>query len=238
MPGGNGALKRASPYARRMQISIDGQVVPFDGQPDNPTLQQVFDGLQFLMTQGQVHEAGPDGVVEERLIVRVVVDGQPVLPADLELMMGKDVSDSELEFETMAQRDVMGVVLQDAAAKLREVAVAQREAAESFQADEAPAAFEKLSAAITGWIEVSSAVTQSAALANVELDTLTVEAEGEVVTASALAQELAAQLGEVKSTLETRDISALADVVGYEWAPLSEKWIGIVEQLGDRIAAQ
>lgn len=215
-----------------MQISIDGQVVPFDGQPENPTLQQVFDGLQYLMTQGMVHEEGSG----ERLIVRVVVDGQPVLPADLELMMGKDVSDAELEFETMAQSDVMGVVLQDAAEKLREIAEQQRAAAEAFQADEAGAAFEKLGAAVSGWIEVSSAVTQSATLAGVELDSLTAEADGETHTAAELAQELAAQLGEVKSTLETRDISGLADVVGYEWAPLTERWIGVVEALSARVA--
>ena len=215
-----------------MQISIDGQVVPFDGQPENPTLQQVFDGLQYLMTQGMVHEEGSG----ERLIVRVVVDGQPVLPADLELMMGKDVSDAELEFETMAQSDVMGVVLQDAAEKLREIAEQQRAAAEALQADEAGAAFEKLGAAVSGWIEVSSAVTQSATLAGVELDDLTAEADGDTHTAAELAQELAAQLGEVKSTLETRDISGLADVVGYEWAPLTERWIGVVEALSARVA--
>ena len=209
-----------------MEILLDGKKLDLPGQPEDPTLQQIFDGLQFLMAEPQIMEETGRG---PRLIVRVVVDGQPVLPADLELMMGRSVAESSLEFETMEQADVVRVVLQDGRERLREVADLQREAAEAFQSDAAPEAFDKLGQAIRGWLEVSQATTQSAALMKIDLDTLK-PTDGEQ-TAEQLAVELSDRLKEVKATLEDRDVAGLADIVGYEWAPLSEQWIGVLDAL-------
>lgn len=209
-----------------MEILLDGKKLDLPGQPEEPTLQQIFDGLQFLMAQPQVMEDTGSG---PRLIVRVVVDGEPVLPADLELMMGKSVADAVLEFETMEQADVVRVVLQDGRERLREVAGLQRDAAEAFQSDAAPEAFEKLGQAIQGWLEVSQAMTQSATLMKIDLDQL--QPAGGGSNAAVLAEALAEQLREVKATLEDRDVAGLADVLGYEWAPLSEAWISVLDAL-------
>ena len=109
----------------------------------------------------------------------------------------------------------------------------QDEAAEQLQQDEASEALQQVASAIEVWLQTQQAVQNSAALLQVDLDAI--EVDGEAV--SALTDELAQQLQNLKQLINDGDTVGLADALAYEWPGTTEKWDRLVQELVAKIEA-
>ncbi len=162
-----------------------------------------------------------------RVVVEVKIDGQAVSPDDLDAQLDQPVAAQDVRLTTADPAELSVDALAEARNQLAALGDLQQEAAELLQSDQAGEALAKLGGAVQGWLNIAQAVTQASQLNGVDLDRLDVGGE----PASATVLSLAEQLKSVKSLIETQDVTALADTVGYEWPEVVARWDALLEAL-------
>jgi len=200
-----------------MNVFIDDQPAPVGGQ-----------------SLGAVLEAATEQLGEQqRVIVEVHLDGQPLVGQDLDAALDAATEGRELRLYSAGKRELVRQTVGDVRQRLGEARQLQQDAADLLQQDEAGQALAKVAQTIEVWLQTQQALTQSAALLGYDLAEL--EHDGEPLRA--YTDELLGQLQSLKQLIADGDTVSLADALAYEWPDLTERWDGLLGRF-DEVVAQ
>src|SRR5688572_15702878 len=135
--------------------------------------------------------------------------------------------------ETSDPRELALEVLEETASRIQQSDAMKSEAAELLQRNQPNKAFEKLSSCIRAWHDGQEALLKTAELLRVDLTTVTVEEQSfEEVLA-----DFTANLRSIRGALDQRDFVLLGDVLLYETAEMTGKWLAAINAVRDTICA-
>ncbi len=195
-----------------MPVYLDQQPVDLTA----PTLGQ-------LLAAAREHLAGDSG----RVVVEVVVDGQPIPEAELDQRLTDPLDQQEVRFATADPKALAVETLQQVQTRLLEGEQLQQEAADLLQRDQTQPALQKVGQSIEAWLQVQQAVLQSTVLLGIDLDQLDIDGQ----PAHALTTHAVEQLQDIKTFIQANDTVALADALQYEWPETTEKWNRLIDTL-------
>jgi len=170
---------------------------------------------------------------EQRLVIEVHVDGEPIASDQLEANADMAISGQEIRLYTAGVAELATSSLDQVHEALEQAKAQQERAGELLQEDKAGEALSELGEIISVWLVVQQAMMQTAALAGVSLEDLTADDK----PFTELAQELVERLTELKDLIQNQDTVALSDVLQYEWPEVNDTWIQLVADLRSRVEA-
>ena len=194
-----------------MAIYIDDEPVQLDGSD-----------LESVLAAATDHLA-----TKKRIVVEVVVDGQPVVGDQLTEQQSKPVSDAELRLYSADPHELSVTTLHQVRVQLEEAKTAQSSAAELFQQDEQAKAMEQVARVIDAWQQTQQVVLYSVQLLNVGLNDKKVGDQ----SVEELTEGLISQLTNLHDLLRAQDTVGLADVLAYEWPETVDRWDQFIVEL-------
>lgn len=162
-----------------------------------------------------------------RAIVDVIVDGRK-WDAD-RIDSAEANTTGKVKEVRMASADPLLLVCEafaDAADVLGEIDRLQQSAAEMLQADKGQAAMERLGQALELWGSVHQAVAMGSTMADIDL-----------APQQPVIERLTHQLRSVRTSLENRDVIALADTLLYDLPEVVNEWRALLHTLRERVRA-
>lgn len=166
-----------------------------------------------------------------RLIVDIHADGETIDDALLDNPPSDSAGINELRLTTT---DPVAFLV-DTFASARESLVLVREdqssAADHLRTGALEPAVEALNSVLTGWQAVGEVVSQSAELADIDLNTFSFNG----TTASATIEKLGDTLFEIRTNLTHQDWSALGDAIEYDLDELATQWDALLGALSQRV---
>lgn len=205
-------------YHAAMAIYLDDEVVELPGEDLGAILSAARDRLD------------PVG----RVVVEVAIEGRTLDAEALEQQDEIPVSvDTEVRLYTADPVLLSTETLEQVRQALTQAGELQSEAADRLQQDELDQALQKVGQAVEIWLQVQQAVLHAALLAEVELDEMAVDGE----PVSGFTDELIEKLSELRDTIHVQDTVTLADVLGYEWPQIVDRWDRLIGALIDEIRA-
>jgi hypothetical protein len=185
--------------------------------------------LNELLGAAQQHLA-PSG----RVVVDVVVEGESLDGEQLGEPEKINTEGREVRLYTADPAELAVSTLRQVRQRLTEAEQIQKQAAELLQQDQPSEALQQVSAAVEVWLQTQQAVQHSAELLQLDLNEMTVDG----AAVSAIVQQLADQLHQLKDTLNDGDTVGLADALAYEWPETVQQWDRLVQTLIERIEQQ
>lgn len=163
-----------------------------------------------------------------RTIVDVIVDGRKW---DADRIDSAEANAKNAAKEVrLASTDPLMLVCEafaDAADVLGEIDRLQQTAAEMLQGDKGPQAMERLGQALELWGSVHQAMAMGATMANIDL-----------APQQPSIERLTNQLRSVRTSLEKRDVVALADTLLYDLPDVVNEWRALLHTLRERVRAE
>lgn len=184
-------------------------------------------GAMLVAVQEMLNETG-------RLIVQVEVDGTVYTGDQLESLANLALAEHDVKLSTESPNTLAAETLQAVQAGLADLRQLQESAAELMQQDKAGEGLDSMQQAITLWLQINQAVGQSAALCEVDLNSLQVDDQ----PMTNILDETRHKLEELKDMLVEKDTVALSDVLGYEWPELVQQWDELLTVLIQAIKAK
>lgn len=166
---------------------------------------------------------------ENRLVTQVLIDGEEATNGFRAL----PVEGRTIFIETSDPRELALEVLEETASRIQQSEAMKLEAAEMLQKNQNNKAFERLSSCIRAWHDGQDALLKTAELLRVDLTTLTVEGQPFEDLLAGFTEDLRS----IRSALDQRDFVLLGDVLLYETAGMTEKWLAAINALRDTICA-
>jgi hypothetical protein len=155
------------------------------------------------------HVRGRD---KDRLIVRVLLDG--AVPGAAEIGQRK-LGESTLYVETANRRELVGDALREAEEILDGADSFRQQAIDELSAGKIQDSMLPLNQWLASWRQSQTALVESAWAVGVNLETLGIQD---------LVGQLANQLRQIKTALESKDYVTLADILNYEAPASMERW--------------
>ncbi len=201
-----------------MIVTLDGQRMEADFTSAD-TLQALIDRVRA--------EHLPD-----RLVVSVAVNGQLLLPEDLDARLSQPPAPQDrVDLESGDPRAIVADALRQAAEQLTAAGQAQQEVADQLNAGQVTEALERVGELVGVWQAGQQVVVRCCALLG---EDLTAVEYGERPIREHFS-ELAEKLRELRDAFEARDMVLLADLLHYEMPPLCQAWHGLLTHLADTI---
>jgi hypothetical protein len=166
---------------------------------------------------------------ENRLVTQVLIDGEEATNGFRQL----PVDGHTIFIETSDPRELALDVLDETASRIQQSEAMKSEAAELLQKNHTNKAFERLSNCIRAWHDGQDALLKTADLLRVDLTTVMVEEQ----PFEELLAEFTADLRLIRAALDQRDFVLLGDVLLYETADMTGKWLAAINALRDTICA-
>ncbi|MEM6331780.1 MAG: hypothetical protein AAF823_00365 [Planctomycetota bacterium] len=166
-----------------------------------------------------------------RLIVEVNVSGHPLAGDALVAELERDIAEDEVRLVSADAGQIAVEALGAVRTSVDEIANLHQQAADMLQAGDDATGLATVGRVVELWAGVQSAVGQSAEVAGIDLNTLTVEDK----LATDLIAGLLDQLRALRDLIQSGDTVALADALAYEWAETTAAWGDLVETLLHRI---
>ena len=202
-----------------MIVTLDGQRMEADFASAD-TLQALIDRVRA--------EHLPD-----RLVVSVAVNGQVLLPEDLDARLSRPPApQDQVDLESGDPRAIVADALRQAAEQLAAAGQAQQEVADQLNAGQVTEALERVGELVGVWQAGQQVVVRCCGLLGEDLTA--VEYGGRPIREHF--SELAEKLRELRDAFEARDMVLLADLLHYEMPPLCQAWYGLFTHLADTIA--
>jgi hypothetical protein len=177
-----------------------------------------------LTTLGQLlrhlHQSG-------RLITRLVIDGECPDLDTLPTLQGKSLEGQTIFIETADPHQTAIEALEQIESQLPAADQAKNAAAECLRANQWPGAMEHLAVCVTRWQEAQKAIVAVSRLFKIDLDRLVVTGR----PLNDLSCQLASQLREIQTALQSADLVGLTDLLVYETENTSEQWRSAVHAL-------
>lgn len=192
---------------------------------DHETLE--IEDLGFR-TVGQVltHVQRPD-----RLVINLLIDGEEPDLGMIGSVKRSPLAGHTIFIETAEPRQIALDALDEVEQQLSEADRLKSDAVELLQIGSVEKAMQKLSGCFSTWQNAQQSVVKTAQLLRINLDSMRVDGS----TLSEMVDEFAAQLRQIKATLESRDFVALSDILTYETTQTNERWRQALDALRQRI---
>lgn len=162
-----------------------------------------------------------------RIIVEVLLDGQPLIGDQLFDRQEEPLGDMMLNLITANPRELVVDTLGEIHRMLQVAGEQQNEAADFLQRDDQRSALERIGESMTIWQQTERAVRESAQIMEVSLDDLVIDA----FTFSELTADLIERLSGLRDLLTANDFVAVADTLQYEWPDVTMRWQKAIEKL-------
>jgi hypothetical protein len=171
--------------------------------------------------------------LRDRLVVSVAVNGQVLLPEDLDARLSQPpAAEDQIDLESGDPRAIAADALRHAAEQLAAAGRAQQEVADQLNAGQVAEALGRVGESVGVWRAGQQVVVRCCALLGEDLTA--VEYGGRPIREHL--SELAEKLRELRDAFEARDMVLLADLLHYEMPSLCQTWHGLFTHLADIIA--
>lgn len=198
-----------------MQVYLDRQ--PLNAEAGSP--ETLAEWAAYASQQAQA---------QNRVVVGICCDGRAVQASELEALLDHEASQFQrVDFSTCQTTALASAALAQAAELLGQLSASEASVAGLLNQGQTDKAIEVLQTTFFGWNQVHQAVAKSSQLLNWPLDEMTLDDK----PITAVFEQLAGLLGEVRQALESQDYVLLADLLQYEFGPITAKWQGLLEQL-------
>jgi hypothetical protein len=198
-----------------MQVFLDQE--PFHIEVPTPATLGEWTALANQQARGQ-----------NRVVVEIGCDGQRIAEDQLEQALAYEVNRIQrLEFNTCHTTTLVSSAFGQAVELLGRMGESQASAADLFNQGNNQQAIDLLQSAFSGWDQVQQAVAKSSQLLNWSLDDMQVQDQ----PVTEVLDQLAYLLREVRQSLENQDYVLLADLLQYEFGPLTTRWQEMLEGL-------
>ena len=155
-----------------------------------------------------------------RLIIDILVDGEPATDA----LFDEDASTlpaiNELRFTTANTNEMVHETLQTTIESIELLKADQAAGVQQLREGHITDSMESMRAIMEGWQAIRDIVDQIAQITNIDIFTLQ---EGDQ-TGAQLVESLSKALAEVRETLNTEDWSSLGDIIEYDLTELADQW--------------
>lgn len=166
---------------------------------------------------------------EHRLVTQVLIDGEEATNGFRQL----PIDGRTIFIETSDPRELALEVLDETASRIQQSEAMKTEAAELLQKNLTNKAFERLSNCIRAWHDGQDALLKTAELLRVDLTTVMVDEQPFEELLAGFTQDLKL----IRAALDQRDFVLLGDVLLYETADMTTKWLAAINALRDTICA-
>jgi hypothetical protein len=168
-----------------------------------------------------------------RLIIDIQADGHPIDDALLDEPPTDTAGIAELRLTTTDHKAFLTETIHSAKDALELTSEDQKTAADLIRSGELEDAIESLKSVLEGWHAVRDVVGQSAALAEIEIDTLTIGS----TTGAACIDTLSKALADIRTALTKQDWASLGDAIEYDLADQIANWHTLLDTMIAVIAA-
>lgn len=165
-----------------------------------------------------------------RLVVEVLVDGNPLTDAQLREDSVLEDSVSEIQLKTTTAAQLLFETFSDASEAILDTQKVQQSAAELIQSSQSEQGMRALGVALASWGEIHEAMVKGLLLAGEDPETMTI-GDSSFMDASKALQK---QLSELRTAIEAQDASAMCDCLLYEFPPVCESWANMLRLLAER----
>jgi hypothetical protein len=181
---------------------------------DDTQLEAATD-LDTALEQARLHAES-----QGRLIVDILVDGQPATDA----LFDEDASDlppiSELRFTTANTAALVNDTIDTAIESIDLLKADQQAGAQQIREGDMDNAMQSLRAIMEGWQAMRDIVDQIAQITNLDINTLAVGGQHAIE----IVNKLSKSLEDVRETLKNEDWSLLGDTIEYDLNELADQW--------------
>ena len=178
--------------------------------------------LDSALEQARVHAES-----QGRLIVDILVDGQPATDALFDEEPEKLPKINELRFTTADTASLVNETLETAIDSIELLKADQQAGAEQIRSGDLEDSMQTLRSIMEGWQSMRDIVDQITQITNQELPIIQIGDQ----SGTDIVQSLSDALSEVRETLKNEDWSLLGDVIEYDLNELAEKWSALLSAL-------
>ncbi len=171
-----------------------------------------------------------------RLIVDIQADGQPINDDLLDAPPTDTAGINELRLTTTDFVAFLTETMHSAKEALELTRQDQVSAADQIRTGELEPAVESLKSVLEGWQAVREVVEQAAALAQINVEALTItDAKGNKTTGAQAIDALSKALAEVRDTLSKKDWASLGDAIEYDLDDQANAWNALLNAMIKKI---
>ena len=170
---------------------------------------------------------------ENRLVIQVLIDGEVPQAHELGRLRQTRLNGHTLFIETADPRELALEVLDEVVQQINESEPLKAEVTELLHRNLTGKAMEKLGVVVRAWQHAQESITKVTELLRIDLKHVDVEGR----PLEEMLNDFSCQLRAIKFALEQRDFVSLSDVLTYETAETSAKWLAAVEAMCREIAA-
>jgi len=157
---------------------------------------------------------------ENRLVVNLLIDGEEPDLDTIGVVKRSALADHTILIETAEPRQVALDALDEVEDQLSEADRLKGDAVDLLGRGAVEKAMQKLSGCFSTWQNAQESVLKTAQLLRIDLDIMRVDDR----SLSQMVGEFAAQLRQIKTSLEARDFVSLCDILTYETTETSDRW--------------
>lgn len=178
--------------------------------------------LDTALEQARVHAES-----QGRLIVDILVDGEPATDAFFDEDSASLPPINELRFTTANTTDMVNETLQTTVESIELLKADQAAGVQQLREGNIADSMESMRAIMEGWQAIRDIVDQIAQITNIDIFKL----QAGDKTGSELVESLSKSLAEVRETLNTEDWSSLGDIIEYDLTELADQWSTLLEAM-------
>jgi hypothetical protein len=203
-------------------------------------MQVLLDGHPLAVSPPSLAEALAAAVADAekrgRIIVEVKADGQTLSDEKLGNPSREPSTIQELRLLSAEPRAMVRHTLLDAVTALENAREHQSKSADQIQSGQPDEALQTLQVAVLTWQAVRDIVSRSAAVLELDLDTLDLPGVEEGVNFKTATKDLLGHLTQMRAALDSQDWSALSDIVGYDLDAQVGVWKGLLVALSQHVS--
>lgn len=178
--------------------------------------------LDTALEQARVHAES-----QGRLIIDILVDGEPATDAFFDEDSASLPAINELRFTTANTTDMVNETLQTTIESIELLKADQAAGVQQLREGNLADSMESMRAIMEGWQAIRDIVDQIAQITNIDIFTL----QAGEKTGGELVESLSKALSEVRETLNTEDWSSLGDIIEYDLTELADQWSTLLEAM-------
>ncbi len=193
---------------------------------DDTQIEQT-DDLDTALETARLHAES-----QGRLIVDILVNGQPATDAFFEESMESLPPITDLHFTTADTATLVSETIETAIESITLLKADQQAGAQQLREDDMENAMQTLRAIMEGWQAMRDIVDQITQITDLDINTLTVDQQ----PATQIVEKLSKSLGDVRETLKNEDWSLLGDVIEYDLNELADQWSSLLSAMKSQAA--
>jgi hypothetical protein len=193
---------------------------------DDTQIEQT-DDLDTALESARVHAES-----QGRLIVDILVNGQPATDAFFEENMESLPPITDLHFTTADTATLVSDTIETAIESIELLKADQQAGAVQLREGDMENSMQTLRAIMEGWQAMRDIVDQITQITDLDINTLTIDQQ----PATEIINKLSKSLEDVRETLKNEDWSLLGDVIEYDLNELADQWSTLLSTMKSEAA--